>query len=106
MVSYGVPSILLKNIPPRLHSLLKKRAASNRRSLNSEILRTLEETLPATHTAATATSIEHTLSEDHLAAYPHGIAAKLRAFRELGSDIAARNTNFYQWRKAAADSRR
>jgi plasmid stability protein len=35
-------TITLKNIPPRLHRELKRRAAINRRSLNSEVLACLE----------------------------------------------------------------
>lgn len=36
-------SITLKDIPPRLHRALKLRATGNRRSLQSEIIITLEE---------------------------------------------------------------
>lgn len=35
-------TITLKNIPPRLHRELKRRAEVNRRSLNSEIISSLE----------------------------------------------------------------
>ena len=35
-------ALLIKNIPPRLHELLKQRAAANRRSLNSEAIIVLE----------------------------------------------------------------
>ena len=38
-------SILLKNIPTRLHSRLKKQAATNGRSMNQEAQRLLEESL-------------------------------------------------------------
>jgi plasmid stability protein len=37
-----MPSVLIKNIPDKLHKRLKERAASNRRSLNSELLVILE----------------------------------------------------------------
>jgi antitoxin FitA len=37
-------TITLKNIPPRLHRELKRRAEMNRRSLNSEVLSCLEKT--------------------------------------------------------------
>jgi plasmid stability protein len=37
-----VLTLTLKNIPPPLHAKLKQRAEKNRRSLNSEILSTLE----------------------------------------------------------------
>ena len=36
-------SITLKNLPPKLHRALKERANDNRRSLQSEIVATLEE---------------------------------------------------------------
>lgn len=38
-------SFTLKNVPPGLYELLKKRAQHNRRSLNNEILILLEESL-------------------------------------------------------------
>ena len=38
-------SFTLKNVPPSLYELLKKRAQHNRRSLNNEILILLEESL-------------------------------------------------------------
>lgn len=38
-------SFTLKNVPPGLYDLLKKRAQHNRRSLNNEILFLLEESL-------------------------------------------------------------
>jgi plasmid stability protein len=37
-----MPSLTLKDLPPRLHSALKKRAVRNRRSLNQEALYCLE----------------------------------------------------------------
>jgi len=40
-----IATITLKNIPPILHRALKERAEHSRRSLNSEILSTLEKTL-------------------------------------------------------------
>jgi len=36
-------SITLKKLPPRLHQAFKRRAKENRRSLQAEIVRTLEE---------------------------------------------------------------
>ncbi|HUP48722.1 MAG TPA: hypothetical protein VNA04_08015 [Thermoanaerobaculia bacterium] len=36
-------SLTLKEIPPKLHRELKERAARNRRSLQAEIVRTLEQ---------------------------------------------------------------
>lgn len=40
-----MPTITLKGIPPTLHRALKRRAARNRRSLNQEVLATLEDNL-------------------------------------------------------------
>lgn len=40
-----MPAITVKNIPNKLYQKLKKRAAKNRRSVNSEIIRCLETTL-------------------------------------------------------------
>ena len=37
-------TITLKNLPDELHERLKKRAAQNRRSLNSEVIACLEDT--------------------------------------------------------------
>lgn len=37
-----MPSLTLKDMPPKLHSALKKRAIRNRRSLNQEALYCLE----------------------------------------------------------------
>lgn len=37
-----MPTLTLKNMPPKLHSALKKRAQRNRRSLNQEALYCLE----------------------------------------------------------------
>jgi plasmid stability protein len=37
-----MPSLTLKDMPPKLHSALKKRAQRNRRSLNQEALYCLE----------------------------------------------------------------
>lgn len=36
-------NITIKDIPPELHQRLKERAARNRRSLNSEVIRCLED---------------------------------------------------------------
>ena len=38
-----MPSLTIKGMPDELYRLLKQRAASNRRSLNSEILITLQQ---------------------------------------------------------------
>ena len=38
-----MPSLTLKDLPPKLHGALKKRAQRNRRSLNQEALYCLEQ---------------------------------------------------------------
>ena len=38
-----MPNLTLKNIPPDLYELLKQSAATNRRSLNSEIITCIEQ---------------------------------------------------------------
>ena len=38
-----MPSLTIKDIPPKLHRALRARAERNRRSLQSEIVSTLEE---------------------------------------------------------------
>jgi plasmid stability protein len=38
-------NLSIKNVPEDIHEALKKRAAKNRRSLNNEILRALEESV-------------------------------------------------------------
>jgi plasmid stability protein len=38
-----MPSITVKNIPDRLYKRLKKRASENRRSINNEIINSLQE---------------------------------------------------------------
>ena len=38
-----VPSITIRDLPARLHARLRERAARNRRSLNAEIVHTLDE---------------------------------------------------------------
>ena len=43
-----MPSITLKNIPDRVYRRLKESAAAHRRSLNSEILISLERSLAST----------------------------------------------------------
>jgi plasmid stability protein len=40
-----MPSITVKNIPDRLYKKLKKRALENRRSINNEIINSLEVSL-------------------------------------------------------------
>ena len=40
-----MPGLLIKNLPPMLHSRLRERAKTGRRSLSSEALKILEEAL-------------------------------------------------------------
>lgn len=40
-----MPSITVKNIPDKLYKKLKKRALENRRSINNEIISSLQESL-------------------------------------------------------------
>jgi plasmid stability protein len=47
-----MPTVTLKNIPSKLHQKLKARAASHRRSLNSEIITCLESVVEAVPTDA------------------------------------------------------
>lgn len=37
-----MPTITVKNIPPELYELLKRSAAANRRSINSEVITCIE----------------------------------------------------------------
>ncbi|MEI6872105.1 MAG: hypothetical protein WCL08_07470 [Verrucomicrobiota bacterium] len=99
-------SLLIKNIPPELHARLKQRALDNRRSLNEEILSIMELAAPAEAVVKSVEEMEPSLSEDQLDAYPVDVAAKLRAFRDLGRGMAARSIDFEQWKRSAADSRR
>jgi plasmid stability protein len=46
-----VPSITLKNLPKALHRELKSRAQMHRRSLNSEVIATLEAATSSTRPA-------------------------------------------------------
>jgi plasmid stability protein len=46
-----MPTITVKNIPERLHRELKIRALAHRRSLNSEVIATLEAATAAARTA-------------------------------------------------------
>jgi plasmid stability protein len=98
-------SLLIKNIPSELHARLKQRAAKNRRSINAEIILILETAVPAATEPRNEEEIEPSLSDEHLAAYPAEIAAKLRAFRDLGRSMAARNVDFEEWRSSILNSR-
>jgi plasmid stability protein len=42
-----MPSITIRDLPPELHKKLKERARQNRRSLNSELLVALEQSIRA-----------------------------------------------------------
>jgi plasmid stability protein len=48
-----MPTITVKNVPTALHKALKSRAKARGRSLNREIIATLEETLHASRIDAT-----------------------------------------------------
>ena len=99
-------ALLIKNIPPRLHELLKKRAAANRRSLNNEAILVLEKAMESQPSPAPDSSPPMDLSEDALAALPTDIAGRLRALRSLRESLAARNVDFAAWHQTATDSRR
>ncbi len=55
-----MPSITLKELPARLHEQLKRRATANHRSLNREVIATLEEALAGNH--ATAANVSQPLA--------------------------------------------
>ncbi|MFB3922882.1 MAG: hypothetical protein ACE145_14250 [Terriglobia bacterium] len=64
-----MPTLTIKKFPARLHARLKKQAATNRRSINSEAIVCLERALPAE------------LLD------PEEVLAKIRAFRERNKKI-------------------
>jgi hypothetical protein len=103
-------SILIKNVPAKLHALLKQRAAANRRSLNSETIRVLEEAVAVAPTSAETTEppvSEHEKSWERIySKVPPEVAARLRALRALGDSLAARNVDFEAWKQTIRDSRR
>ena len=65
-----MPTITLKNVPDDLYEALKARARINRRSLNSEIIHALEETLLPTPIDVEAFLNEITQLREKTAAYP------------------------------------
>lgn len=103
-----MPSLLIKNIPPRLHAELKQRAAGNRRSLNGEAIHVLEAAVGhrPSDVSAPAGAASAPLDESALAALPPDIAARLRSMRELRESMAARKVDFTAWRKSIQDARR
>jgi plasmid stability protein len=103
-----MPSLLIKNIPPRLHAKLKQRAAGNRRSLNGEAIHVLEAAVGhrPPEDSASAGAVGTPLDESALAALPPDIAERLRAMRELRESLAARKMDFAAWRKSVRDARR
>ncbi len=101
-----MPALLIKNIPPRLHELLKQRAAANRRSLNSEAIMVLESAMQTGSVPAPVHGFTPSPSEDALAALPPDIAARLRALGQLRESLAARNVDFDAWRQTVRDARR
>lgn len=99
-------ALLIKNIPPRLHELLKQRAAANRRSLNSEAIMVLESAMQPGGIPAPPNDSAPGPSEEALAALPPDIAARLRALGQLRESLAARNVDFDAWRQTVRDARR
>lgn len=57
---YGcaMPTLTLKAIPPKLHRELKKRAKAHHRSLNKEVIATLEEATGAARRPGAAAMLE------------------------------------------------
>jgi plasmid stability protein len=101
-------SLLIKNLPPRLHSQLKKRAAAHRRSLNSETIRLLEEAVSGT-SSAPEPIVNHSHEgnwDEILARLPPESAQRLRALRSLQKSIESRGVDTEAWMKTASDSRR
>lgn len=99
-------ALLIKNIPPRLHELLKQRAAANRRSLNSEAIMVLESAMQPGGIPVHPDNSAPGPSEKALAALHPDIAARLRALSQLRESLAARNVDFDAWRQTARDARR
>jgi plasmid stability protein len=103
-------SLLIKNIPPLLHDRLKQRAAANRRSLNSETIRVLEEAVAVAPTSAETTeppvSAHEKTWEEIYSKVPPEVAARLRALDKLRESLAARNVDFDAWMQTVRDSRR
>jgi len=88
---YGIPSsqmasLLIKNIPAKLHRALKKQALTNRRSLNRETIEVLEKAVQNTLGKKTAASSgEMPLSDAVLAKLPADVTARLLALRSLNT---------------------
>jgi plasmid stability protein len=99
-------SLLIKNIPRRLHAQLKKRAAANRRSLNSETIGMLEEAVARAGTPPFPAPGPANPWKEILARVPPDAAKRLRALRRLRESLAARDVDFDAWMKTARDSRR
>jgi len=99
-------ALLIKNIPPRLHELLKQQAAANRRSLNSEAIMVLEKAMEPEKPLAPDGGPVMDLSEAALAALPGEVADRLRALRNLRESLAGRKVDFEAWQQTARDSRR
>lgn len=92
-------SLLIKNVPPRLHSQLKKRAAAHRRSLNSETIHLLEGAIGGT-SPAPAPDINPSLKghrDEILAKLPPDSAQRLRALRDLQRSIESRDLDAETW---------
>ena len=76
-----MPNLTLKNVPVTLHKRLKERAASNRRSLNGEILALLEAQLEA---PALDVTREQKVLADLVAALPVVDHRRVRRYRSAG----------------------
>lgn len=101
-------SILIKNIPPEIHSGLKANAQKHHRSLNREIISVLEKEISTSVSSRLTAAPQATpdYSESALAAYPREVAARLRSLRDLGGSLAARQVDFEGWKNVARESRR
>jgi Arc-like DNA binding domain len=73
-----MPTLTLKNIPPRLHATLKQSAERNRRSLNSEILTRLERDVSVPKVDRAKLASELKAFTDHLPTVDHRIGDRYK----------------------------
>lgn len=99
-------SLLIKNVPPRLHSELKKRAATHGRSLNSETIHLLEGAIGGTSPApGPVTNPSHDGHWDEIfARLPPESAHRLRALKDLQRSIESRDVDTDAWMTFRAHS--
>lgn len=76
-------NLTIKNIPPELHERLKERAARNHRSLNSEVIRTLERAVGAAPIDTDAL-LARVRAVRERAALPYRTPEELRKLRDEG----------------------